>query len=459
MRFVRILFLILMFTTLACQSTGTAAPSTPAPVSVPESTATPPPPPTDAFTATSTELPKGVIFVDTLEQEVYPFVENGKCSLAEAIIAANSGKARDTCAAGDPNETTIELMPGEYRFTQADHTPPQEEWTVSVVDVGSALPMLIRPLTIHGNGATLIRDESAEPFRFFEAMFGGLTLENLTLENGSVLDDWGGAIYSMNVSITMDSVRFVNNSADNGGAVYFTFGGLNITNCEFIGNNAGFAGGGLYADSAKVNISQTEFNGNRSVGQSGGLHAEGATLVIVDSIFVKNVNEGTRGGAVYATNVNLNVTRSQFYQNQSGYYGGAFSIQNPILAGIDPEEENPLDNMDQVPMIVSLMTSIPGFQSTLEAHPSGVFQDFHEDAQIHDSCFANNVTINPEDPNWTSGVLGSASDVTNNYWGDPSGPSGMGPGKGDSVGKRITFAPFLTEMPGYCDPALAQIEP
>jgi hypothetical protein len=43
-----------------------------------------------------------------------------------------------------------------------------------------------------------------------------------------------------------------------------------------------------------------------------------------------------------------------------------------------------------------------------------------------------------------------------NYWGDPSGPSGMGPGRGDSVGKTQVFAPFLTEIPEYCDATLGQ---
>src|SRR5829696_9447185 len=71
-------------------------------------------------THTPTAVPAGLIRVDTLEQEVYPFVENGKCSLAEAIFAANSGQQKDSCEAGVPGESVIELMPGEYRFTQRD---------------------------------------------------------------------------------------------------------------------------------------------------------------------------------------------------------------------------------------------------------------------------------------------------------------------------------------------------
>ena len=61
---------------------------------------TPSPSATAPATGTATAEPAGLIRVDTLEQEVYPFVENGKCSLGEAIFAANAGEPKDNCAAG-----------------------------------------------------------------------------------------------------------------------------------------------------------------------------------------------------------------------------------------------------------------------------------------------------------------------------------------------------------------------
>src|SRR6185503_20152772 len=142
---------------------------------------------------------------------------------------------------------------------QRDRTPPQAEWATSVVKVGDALPPIINALTIRGNGATLVRVEDAEPFRFFEIMFGPFTLENITLQNGDVGEDWGGAIYSFNGSMTLDRVRFVNNHADNGGGVYFTFGGLTVRDSEFTENTADFAGGGIYFDSAKATVVNTTF--------------------------------------------------------------------------------------------------------------------------------------------------------------------------------------------------------
>lgn len=178
-------------------------------------------------------------------------------------------------------------------------------------------------------------------------------------------------------------------------------------------------------------------------------------MVITDGFFIKNRvtgdGNGIRGGGMYTSHVNLTVTDSQFYQNEAPSFGGAIGVNNPVLAGIDPEDGDPIEQIQESPYT----SSIPGFQATLEAHPSGVFVGFEEDAQIHNNCFANNITTDPADPNWTSGLFGRASVGDGNYWGDPSGPAGMGPGTGDSVGKRLTFAPFLTEAPNFCDPALS----
>ena len=183
--------------------------------------------PTAAPTATA--LPNNVIRVDTLEQEVYPFVENGKCSFAEAIIAANSGEPKDSCAAGVQGESVIELMPGEYHFTQPDGSPPQFEWLATIVEVGSALPPIVFPMTIRGNGATLIRDEGSQPFRFFELVINStLAMSDITLQNGDAgEEDWGGAIYVSTASLNLNKVHFVGNRASDGGGIYLEhFGGL-----------------------------------------------------------------------------------------------------------------------------------------------------------------------------------------------------------------------------------------
>lgn len=459
-----VFLLILVFTAAAC---GGAASTTPAPTAGPNAASTAPAPvspsdtPSPADTSTPAPTPAlGMIRVDTLEQEAYPFVDNGKCSLAEAIIAANTGEPKDSCAAGIPGESVIELMPGEYRFTQSDESPPLFDWMPSILEVDSALPAVVFPLTIHGNGAVLTRAEGTEPFRFFEVMTNSkLSLDNLTLQNGDAADDWGGAIHSSSASLDLKDVRFVNNHADLGGAVYFTLGRITIEAVEFIGNSSVTRGGGLFIDSSQSTIHASRFEANEAGSDGGGLYLETVRMTLTDSIFFRNrvtgESYGNAGGGMYASHVELTITGCQFYQNETPAYGGGIGINNPELAGIDPEEGDPIQPLLSSPVVTDFLTSIPGFQATLEAHPSGIYVEFHESAEIHNNCFANNVTHHPDEPNWTSGLLGRATVADGNYWGDPSGPSGMGPGTGDSVGKRLTFAPFLTSAPEFCDPALS----
>ncbi len=445
---VRLLGALLIASAVSCQllssPVGTALSPTAA------ATQTEPPIPTDAVTATTLAAGPGTIRVDTLEQEAYPFTTNGNCSLGEAIFAADSGKPVDTCPAGGPDESVIELMPGVYHFSLVDETPSEFS---SAKGAKNALPTILRPMVIHGNGAVLIRDQSAEPFRFFLESSGPLTLTDMTLKGGDAGDDWGGAIYT-DAPLSLDRVHLVGNRAELGGGLYASLvgGEIDLQESELSGNTAAFSGGGAYLESsqiaiAQVDIQSTRFIGNQADGNGmgGGLYAATIRLSISDSYFVSNVAEGVRCGGICAEEADMSVTRGQFYKNEASRYSGAIGVYQA-----DDEEgslpENPLEN----PYVQEVMTLVPGLEATVQASA-----DFRQSAQIHDSCFANNVTHHPEFANWSSAINGQAM-AEGNYWGDPSGPSGWATGRGDSIAQSIVFEPFLKERPEQCDPALAQ---
>lgn len=75
-----------------------------------------------------------------------------------------------------------------------------------------------------------------------------------------------------------------------------------------------------------------------------------------------------------------------------------------------------------------------------------------ENNQIHN----NNITGNSAQISagvYSYGVYkegGTPVDATNNYWGAADGPSGSGPGSGDSVNDLVTYDPFLTEPAETC---------
>ncbi len=435
--------------TLAATATAVPPTATTAPTST--STATPSP------SASPTPEPVGIIRVDTLEAERYPFPENGNCSLAEAISAANLLQPVDGCAAGVEDQTVIELAPGTYRFTQPDVTPQQNEWVLHTSPAGSALPTINRTLTLRGNGAVLSREDATEPFRLLEVLYGTFTLEDITLQGGDVgADAWGGALLVQNASVNLDRVEVKGSKAENGGGVHVSNGAVNIRDSVFSGNEAAFSGGGVYIIDARANITTSQFLENRNDGYGAGLYAERVTILLTDSIFIGNVNPTSRGGGLNIQEAEATVLRCQFYNNVAGMTGGGASFRNFIYEeDIAEAEADPMLMVEDNPYLQEYFDTIPGFRETLVAHPSGMFQSINLEIQIHDSCFQGNTTLDPEDPNWSSAIAG-VSFAQNNYYGDPSGPGGMGPGKGDQVGRSVEFEPFLTQPPAHCDLSLAE---
>ncbi len=69
-----------------------------------------------------------------------------------------------------------------------------------------------------------------------------------------------------------------------------------------------------------------------------------------------------------------------------------------------------------------------------------------------DNCIIGNA-------NGASKVAAPTVTFENNWWGDPSGPSGAGPGVGDPVGSNLDFDPWLTVAPASCSGGSAQPAP
>ena len=76
---------------------------------------------------------------------------------------------------------------------------------------------------------------------------------------------------------------------------------------------------------------------------------------------------------------------------------------------------------------------------------------FSSVASINQSCIVRNsdtAVVNDDT---------STLNATNNWWGDASGPSGVGPGTGDSVGPDVNYDPWLPLAPEACSNLLPNI--
>ncbi len=225
---------------------------------------------------------------------------------------------------------TLYLNPGTYNKTNQD-----------------IMITINKNITIHGNGS---RDkviiDALGSYRIF-ALNNNLNVvfKNITFMNGNLNSD-GGAIYyySNTTTITVINSTFINNTAENGGAIS-TGGILTVIGSDFINNKATapFARGGAIRINNIMSITDSTFINNTSI-QGGAitnyipsnLVATNFTSYIDNSIFINNT--GGNGGALYHifmnnnTNTAIYINNSMFIGNSEpyNYGGGAIHIEGQV---------------------------------------------------------------------------------------------------------------------------------
>jgi CSLREA domain-containing protein len=310
------------------------------------------------------------IVVTTTADEI---AQNGRCSLREAIISANTDTAVGGCEAGSGADTITFAAPsGVYAFSP--HLAGNDDAAhLGDLDVTS-------PVTIRGRGPTRTIVDARGMDRVFDlhgnqqppfpVSLTGLTVRNgidpnggggsginaqsvwLSLTDCAVSDNTSnsqegtGLALSGSAPATVDRCRFVDNHSQRGGAIG-AGSDLAITDSSFIGNTSG-GGGALYVRGGTTTVSGSLFQGNIST-NSGGAIWNTNMLVMTDSSLVDNHadNEGgaivnafhsgtldnvtfqgnsaPNGGAIYNDRADLVVRRSRLEDNAAGRGGGVYA--------------------------------------------------------------------------------------------------------------------------------------
>lgn len=226
-------------------------------------------------------------------------------------------------------------------------------------------------VSIIGQGNVVINGNNEGIIFSFTTTGTNVKIANLTLTNGA--GQYGGAIgigtssstNRPNVNLTIDSVRFINNTATGsssyGGAIYISAGYSNVTviNSYFENNRATTSGGAIYATNRNIlnvtnstfinnaanyagaidligystssyTITNSVFRNNQAIssyGYGGAIRVNGPTANIYSSVFDSNQNSGTSGGsAIYLASGYLNIFNSVIANNTSG------STSTPYIA-------------------------------------------------------------------------------------------------------------------------------
>ena len=147
----------------------------------------------------------------------------------------------------------------------------------------------------------------------------------------------GSIIYANNsITVTLTGCVFINNTAANGGSIYFsnTFNSsITIRDCQFTTNKATGSGGAIYFDRSlyNINIISSKFYGNTAANGGGALffYSNIKNIKILYTEFISNKVEltvGIVGGG--AINFMINVHELIYIYNctfisNAAYFGGA----------------------------------------------------------------------------------------------------------------------------------------
>jgi predicted outer membrane repeat protein len=172
-----------------------------------------------------------------------------------------------------------------------------------------------------------------------------VTISDATFKNFNA-QGIDGSVLSMSMGYgeaTLNNVKFIDNTARNGGALSFAvLSNVNINGCDFIKNSATADGGAVYVDSINFNINDTTFTQNSAKNKGGAVYESVRTTNIDNSKFLENT--ASRGGALYYSTGTVTCTGSEFIKNVATddagavYRNGPFNDYNNVFRDNSPDD-------------------------------------------------------------------------------------------------------------------------
>ena len=234
------------------------------------------------------------INVDTTVDEYS--VNNGRCSLREAIYAANNDAvAPDSGCEEALGNDIINVPAGRYVL---DEAPTGDDIAVSGdLDITEFVTIVhggLKPAIVDGNGLDRV---------FHNHSLNQTRLIGLTVTGGALSGTSGGGVFNASgASLALDRVTFFDNEGLFGGGAA-NAGVLTVTNSTFAGNRAYTSGGGLSLSAgvgSTASVTSTTVAGNiadfdnSTSGDGGGIAVAGAGNSSIRSVLIAGNSD--RGG-------------------------------------------------------------------------------------------------------------------------------------------------------------------
>ena len=355
---------------------------------------------------------------DILDTNIFP-----TCTLRKAVESINQRATKPGCVITDDafgNNDTIEFAP---ELSGSTITLAGEELVIN----GDSTPV---DLTLRGSNVTINPDGKSRGFRV--ARENTLTVNHLTVSNGSQ-QGRGGAVYlEADASLIANNATFTNSEASlDGGAIAVSNSEegepratVRLNNCTISGNRSrtgggvfirggnayisdsnikdntvysGSGGGGMFLEKGQFVLNRVTVDSNQSLTRDsvrgGGLNfrSRDASLEIMNSTFSNNVINDSGGGLVLylAQDDSVTITNSTISSNIAGEQDD----DNPNLtdgsgAGIELRGRGTLVLQNTTVFNNSLVLSSNG---SISANAAGVELTGYSSVQLVNSVIAGSV--------------------------------------------------------------------
>lgn len=160
------------------------------------------------------------------------------------------------------------------------------------------------------------------------------TISNCEIySNGSASLGYGGGLYILQSSHTIENSIIRNNTSVQGGGLATNNNAVvTITNTTIKDNTATSIGGGIYYNTGTLNMSKSTISGNISSSGGGGIYMNTSPTVNLENCILTG-NSGTEGGMLFISTGTTNITNCTMTENQAtaGDGGAIYSNNRPVV--------------------------------------------------------------------------------------------------------------------------------
>ena len=216
----------------------------------------------------------------------------------------------------------------------------------------------------HGSVVTFESGEDSN------AVLSGFTIRNGSGTNNGIDYLWGGGIFCISSSPTLQNLVVLQNSADGGhpgsgggiflsisgaslenvvvlrnisavgGGIYIHGGNVKLIGVTVIENHAGMGGGGIYIVGSSITLQKSAIMMN-TAGRGGGIWIETTSSATLEDVEILDniVIENDFGGGIYCSKSNLRLVNTVVARNKATRGGGIYwsnsfpSLQNVTITG------------------------------------------------------------------------------------------------------------------------------